>query len=145
MKKNLKYIILSLLILLCILLISVFKTGDSSNQKTSKETPSMTIIVSKEKQGSSQTGYVIETKKEDTGGSILVASSLKNSDLQKKYSDLYKLAFNKQKSNLTYYNIQTTSAFNQLKYGQKVTIYNNGKVAFSYPAKTAATKIIIYK
>lgn len=104
-----------------------------------------TIVLNTDKKNYfGQTGYIIDVTTTEKGGDILVASGIKKTDLKKPKNKLLMYAMKKPNHNLTYYGVPNKTALNQLKYGQKVTVYHNGNVAYSDPGLTGATKIIVH-
>jgi len=91
-----------------------------------------------------QTGYIIDVTTTEKGGDILVATGIKKFDLKKQKNELFKYAMERPDHNLTYYSVYNKTALNQLKYGQEVTVYHTGAVAYSDPGQTGATKIIVH-
>lgn len=104
-----------------------------------------TIVLNTDgKKSFGQTGYIIDISTTEQGGNILVATGIKKSDLKKPKNELFKYAMKIPNHNLTYYGVNNETALNQLKYGQKITVYDTGVVAFSDPGQAGATKIIVH-
>lgn len=140
MKKSLLYKYIFPILIIFLVILSVYAKNEfqlSINKGT-------VILNTDEEKHFGQTGYIIDVTNTKKGGDILVASGIKKADLKKPKNQLFKYAMKVPKHNLTYYGVNNETAFNQLKYGQKVTVYNNGVVTYSDPGQTGATKIIIY-
>ena len=133
-----KYTTLILLVFIVVL------SGCEATELQLNNNKDTVVLNTNKKKYLGQTGYIIDITTTGKGGDILIASGIKKADLKKPKKELFKYVMKIPKHNLTYYGVNDETALNQLKYGQKVTVYDTGVVAFSDPGQTGATKIIVH-
>jgi hypothetical protein len=85
-----------------------------------------------------QKGHIVQIK---SRGSIYVVSDLDEVMLQSEENQDFHSYLNKEG---VIYHITNKKVLEKLKFGQKVTVYNNGFMNDSSPGQTVATKIIVH-
>lgn len=126
MNKKIKFGVTFLIALVCLIVIGYVNIE--------------VYIASKDKSfGKPQVGYIVRINKDKSN--IFVVSDLSKKELQTLKIDWMK-SFDTGRE-MMFYGIEYKDVLEKLKIGQKILIYNNGRIESSNPGSTTATKIIV--
>lgn len=126
MNKKMKFGLTFLIVLVCLIVIGYvnIKVYTTSKEKSF---------------GKPQVGNIVQINKDKSN--IFVVSDLSKKELQTLKIDWMK-SFDTGRE-MMFYGIEDKDVLAKLKVGQKILIYNNGKILTSNPGYTTATKIIV--